>query len=211
MKSKILSSLLLIASSNLLAASQYKIEVLGTLGGDESYATDINENGDIVGASKTSEGINHAFVSSLLDEGRTITDLSTSQENTESSANAINNNGQVVGTFKILTDPNGSDYQAFISEKTDATWLTTDLIAGDHDESTATDINDAGQITGFWNTAGYKDVYIGYKANNEWTTSHLYETGYFNSTHLNDTVLVFYATEGTVINNLGNFSLLTGN
>jgi probable HAF family extracellular repeat protein len=195
MKSKILSGLMLIASSNLLAASQYKIEVLGTLGGDESYATDINENGDIVGTSTTSEGINHAFVSSLIDEGRTITDLSASQENTESTANAINNNGQVVGTFKILTDPDGSDYQAFISEKTDATWLTTDLIAGDHDESTAIDINDAGQITGRWDRL----VYIAYKDNDEWTASQLFETTHFEGA----TSDPHSTSEGTVINSSG--------
>jgi probable HAF family extracellular repeat protein len=75
MKSKITLSLMLIASSNLIAAPQYKIEPLGTLGGDESYASDINENGDIIGTSKTSEGINHAFVSSLIDGRRIITDL----------------------------------------------------------------------------------------------------------------------------------------
>jgi len=65
---------------------------LGTLGGRESVATDINDRGQVVGKGGTEIGAWHAF----LWEGGRMRDLGT-LGGQESCANAINNRGQVVG------------------------------------------------------------------------------------------------------------------
>ncbi len=177
MKSKIILGLMLVTSNALLAVPQYSITALGTLGGDESYANDINDYGQIVGKSHTSEGIFHAFVSTEINGTRVITDLGSLSEGNEnplyrrSRANAINNHGQIVGDF-------GAPFShAFISEKLGDTWVMTDLHpyaklgvefdlsafaeAGREEpefstadieailrKSVATDINDSAQISG---------------------------------------------------------------
>lgn len=65
---------------------------LGTLGGNESYAFDINDQGDIVGFSKIADGTSRAF---LYSNG-TMMNLG-ALDYTTSSAYGINNSGQIVG------------------------------------------------------------------------------------------------------------------
>jgi probable HAF family extracellular repeat protein len=65
---------------------------LGTLGGNDSYATAINGRGQIVGASETASGSTHAF---LWQKGR-LTDLGT-LPGEESVPTSINDGGQIVG------------------------------------------------------------------------------------------------------------------
>ena len=99
---KILISLLILFNSTLHAAGlEYSIIPLGTLGGNESSPTDINDNGEIVGSSLTTQNSSHAFYLSTINGNRVMTDLSSSQNNDSSIANAINNNGQVVGAFQV--------------------------------------------------------------------------------------------------------------
>lgn len=71
----------------------YAVKGLGTLGGSESYASAINEKGQIVGTSKDKANRRRAF---LYERGR-MRDLGT-LGGTEAVANDINDNGQVVGT-----------------------------------------------------------------------------------------------------------------
>jgi len=70
---------------------------LGTLGGKDATALDINERGQIVGYSSiptsTASTLRHAFV---WQNGR-MTDLGTLTGGTNSRALAINDRGQVVG------------------------------------------------------------------------------------------------------------------
>ena len=71
---------------------------LGTLGGTTSYATAINDRGQVVGNSPTIAGVTHAF---LYGDGA-MTDLGT-LGGTTSYATAINDRGQVVGSAETTT------------------------------------------------------------------------------------------------------------
>ncbi|MBD1804346.1 DUF3466 family protein [Microcoleus sp. FACHB-SPT15] len=71
----------------------YSITDLGTLGGSESYALSINDVGQIVGSSQTSNGDTQAF----LWEGGAMTDIGTAAGYNNSIAIDINNAGQVLG------------------------------------------------------------------------------------------------------------------
>jgi probable HAF family extracellular repeat protein len=73
-------------------AVEYTITDLGTLGGPYSYATAINDNGQIVGDSINTVGANHGF---LYSNG-SITDLGTLGGEV-SVASDINNLGLIVG------------------------------------------------------------------------------------------------------------------
>ena len=74
------------------AEVRYTVTDLGTLGGDVSDAQDINDSGQIVGYSYTTEGMFHGF----LYENGMIIDLGT-LGGYHSKANAINNHGQITG------------------------------------------------------------------------------------------------------------------
>ena len=74
-------------------ASNPVIIDLGTLGGTDSYAVDINDSGQVVGYSHPAgSGEYHAFLCAT----GVMTDLGTLGGNS-SSASAINDHGQVVG------------------------------------------------------------------------------------------------------------------
>jgi len=126
-----------------LLASQAKgrvtLEQLGTLGGDFSMATGINESGQIVGASTTFDGKRHAFLYS----NNLMIDLDT--QNTDNSiAAAINDFGQVVGANGYAyTNEFGTFYssRAFLYDK----GLMSNLIQ-DTNYSFAAGINDLGDI-----------------------------------------------------------------
>ena len=95
---------------------------LGSLGGDETvtFASAINDAGQIVGWSSTAAGKTHAFLTGANGVG--MTDLGTlGGEN--SYANGINNAGQVVGTSDaegccvnraFITGPNGIGMTTFL-------------------------------------------------------------------------------------------------
>ena len=74
-------------------AAGYSVLDLGTLGGNSSEATGINNAGQIVGSSATATGAVHGF----LHQQGSMTDLGTMIGGSSSHATGINDAGQVVG------------------------------------------------------------------------------------------------------------------
>jgi probable HAF family extracellular repeat protein len=113
---------------------------LGTLGGDFSYPSGINDAGQVVGQSYTYDGPPHAFITGPDSAG--MNDLGTLGGG-YSFAYGINDMGQVVGNSgsrAFITGPNGVGM--------------TDLgTLGGGRESYANGINDAGRVVGFSYTA----------------------------------------------------------
>jgi len=108
---------------------------LGTLGGDLSIPSAINERSQVVGHSTTTTGQNHAF----LWENGVMIDLGT-LGGYSSNAIAINNQGQVVGTSTTST----GESHAFLWEG----GLMTDLGTLGGYISYVADINERGQVIG---------------------------------------------------------------
>jgi probable HAF family extracellular repeat protein len=76
------------------------VQNIGTLGGLETLAADVNDLGQVTGRSTTASGIEHAFVWSA---GRGMLDILAPWGSGYSYASAINNRGVVTGAFM----PNG--------------------------------------------------------------------------------------------------------
>jgi probable HAF family extracellular repeat protein len=105
---------------------------LGTLGGAESTASDINNSGQIIGSSDNAMGHMNAFIW----QHGVMTDLGVLPGDDDSYATAINSSGAVVG-FSTL---DGNNPHAF---------LWQDGVMTDLGQGAAEDINDSNQIVGY--------------------------------------------------------------
>lgn len=109
LKLSILATSLIVTSilTTNTSALNYKLEDLGTLGGNMSIAYGINDSGQVVGESKTSEGYRRGF---LYSNG-TMSDIGALVN--ESVAYSINNSGQITGWAYVSGD---TIYHAFLYE-----------------------------------------------------------------------------------------------
>ncbi len=113
----------------------YEIIDLGTLGGRDSYASSINNTGQVVGDANISTGFQHAF---LWNSG-VITDLGT-YGGDYSHAHGINDFGQVVGQSETASGA----FHAFVY----GNGVKTDLGTLGGRDSRADDINSS--ETDYW-------------------------------------------------------------
>lgn len=132
---------LLLAAASAHGGVTYTVTGLGNLGDDgDTRAWALNDSGQVVGWSRTSSRITHAFLweaaSGMKDLGVLL------PEGSESKALGINNLGQVVGHWW------GSDFvaHAFLYDPATGMGNLPGLVAGGWSYAYA--INDAGQITG---------------------------------------------------------------
>ena len=105
------------------------------LGGNRSFAFDINDNGQIAGTATTGDGSGHAFIY----ENGIAKDLGSLDDTGISEARAINEKGYVTGWS--LTDTN--DYHAFLYDGTEMIDLGS--LGGD---TKGWDVNIHGQVVG---------------------------------------------------------------
>jgi len=108
--------------------------------GNESYAFDINNKGEITGWIRISNTVNHPFIytKGKLTEFETLGGES-------AHGNAINDHGQIVGQ----SEDKGSNRRAFLYEGGKTIDLNNLIETGQWTLISASDINNKGQITGY--------------------------------------------------------------
>jgi len=110
---------------------------LGDLGGGDSYATGINNSGQIVGGAATAGGQGHAF----LYDGGTFTDVGAEWPGGWSAAYGVNDAGAVAGYGELAPGV----FRGFLWDE-EAGITTLGTLGGA--SSYAFDINDSGQVVG---------------------------------------------------------------
>jgi probable HAF family extracellular repeat protein len=135
------------------AVTTYTITDLGTLGGEQSVAYDINDAGQVVGQAYIGAGGGHSWYHAFLWENGVMTDLGTLEggEHDVSVAYGINQAGEVVG----MTHYAGGYRRAFLWVPEPAHGLPTGMnnlgtLGGSY--SLAYGVNDLGQVVGLSET-----------------------------------------------------------
>ena len=122
----------------------YKVQDLGTLGGTDSVAWDINDSGQVVGKAATSSSSGHAFLYDKDQNNGQMQDLG-HLGGAYSYALGINDSGQVVGSSRLSS----GGYGAFLY--TNGQMQDLGSLGGTH--SSANGINNSGQVVGESSTA----------------------------------------------------------
>lgn len=130
-------------SNQVSAIPGYSVIDLGTLGGDQSLARGINDNGQVVGSSKSTP--DSAVQDPFIWQNGEMTDLETLYEPNfaDASAHGINNEGAAVGS-SWTSGLTGGEYHATLWKEHNIIDLGT---LGGH-VSTAYDINISNQVVG---------------------------------------------------------------
>lgn len=130
------ASMLLISTS--ATADEYLITDLGTLGGIWSGASDLNDQGNVIGISSVSSSAQHGFIW----DSDVMYDLGTPSPYLVSGANALNDSNQIAGYA------NGEFQSQYAYSWEDSIWTYLGTLP-DLDYSSASDINNAHQIVGY--------------------------------------------------------------
>ena len=137
-------------TSTASTTTYYKVQDLGTLGGN-SFATDINDSGQVVGWSSTTIAGSTVARAFLYDESATpkMQDLGDLGDIYGTRANGINNSGQVVG-YSYASNGEQLEQHGFLYDSTNGMQDLNDLIPADSGGTitSASDINSKGQIAG---------------------------------------------------------------
>jgi probable HAF family extracellular repeat protein len=163
-----------------LHAYTYSYESLDYPGAEETWANGINDIGEIVGIYLDATGL-HGFHYDGLGTYASL-DYPGARRTTPQ---AVNNVGEVVGYWDVTSGIERSFHYA------DETWTALDYPDPTHDYTRATDLNDAGQIVGYYFTGPdylYTDIY-----------AFVYEAGSWTSLQYPDALY----TWGEGINNTG--------
>jgi probable HAF family extracellular repeat protein len=142
---------------------------LGTLGGSIVDAEGINNSGQVVGESGTSDNSVHAY----FYDGSTMNDLGTLPGGTYSVAHAINDSGQVVGHANV--DPNDANAHAFLWDSVNG---MQDLGSLGGEDTLAYAVNSFGEVVGESALPGGR-VYDAFLYSN----GTMYDLGNFGSTY----------------------------
>jgi probable HAF family extracellular repeat protein len=158
---------------------------IGTLGGGQTLAADLNDAGQVTGGSLTSAGVEHAFV---WRTGTGMLDIGTPTGSGESSGAAINRHGVVTGSSYADFTPRAFRWSASSGNESLGA-----LTSGLGSTSFAGALNDAGLIAGSSDTAdGRRHAFA-------WTRS----TGIVDIDTLNsyDALVVAVGSNGEVAGN----------
>src|SRR5215203_481665 len=99
----------------------YTVTSLGTLGGSQSIARDINDSGQVTGQSQNALGQNRGF---LWEDGQGMKPIGTLGGPT-SPARGINKDGRVVGFSRISSLSTNTDLRAYLAQNSSPTDLGT--------------------------------------------------------------------------------------
>jgi probable HAF family extracellular repeat protein len=137
----IVAGLMVVLAAPITGAQTYHLTDLGTLGGSDSFASGINDRGEVVGNSQiTGDANHHAFIY----QNGTMQDLATLGGG-NSVATGINDSGQIVGSAETGVVTSGVKLQhAFLYFNGSMQDLST--LGGGNSYGVA--INDTGQVVG---------------------------------------------------------------
>jgi len=144
-------------SAGSACGATYRILDLGTLGGDVSQATGINNRGQVVGFALTASGLPHAFRTAPNEPINPATDDLGTFGGGISYAWDINASGQVVGEAQTAV---GVGSRAFRTGPNQPINPATDDIAPSEVYGVAYGINDSGQVVG---SAGHLSEAYGFR------------------------------------------------
>lgn len=135
-----------------IVAPIYQLQSVGTLGGNESYATAISDNGWVVGGSKLSNGRTRAI---RMQVGGTLQAVGTLPGLDFSGGFSVNNNGDVVGVASASASLFGPTAQPWVSRN----GQIIDLDPFDRGVyAAASSINDDGVVVGTTSFVGAGSV-----------------------------------------------------